>query len=89
MTDKAWYCYLARCRDDSLYAGTTTDLNRREEEHNQGKGAKYTRSRRPVTLVWWERFGTKSAALKREAEVKKWRKSRKEKLAMLHSKPMT
>ncbi|MDH3599927.1 MAG: GIY-YIG nuclease family protein, partial [Candidatus Tectomicrobia bacterium] len=51
MTDKAWYCYLARCRDDSLYAGTTTDLNRREEEHNQGKRAKYTRSRRPVTLA--------------------------------------
>jgi putative endonuclease len=89
MTDRTWYCYLVRCRDDSLYVGITTDLNRREEEHNEGRGARYTRSRRPVTLVWWEQFGTKSAALKREAEVKKWRKSRKEMLAMLHSDPMT
>lgn len=85
----AWYCYLARCRDGSLYAGMTTDLNRRAQERNEGKGAKYTRSRRPVTLVWWERFCTKSAALKREAEVKKWRKSRKEKLAVCHRETMT
>ena len=80
MSDRTWYCYLVRCRDHSLYAGITTDLNRREKAHNEGSGARYTRSRRPVRLVWWARFCTKSAALRREAEVKKWRKSRKEKL---------
>jgi putative endonuclease len=47
-------------------------------EHNAGRGAKYTRSRGPLTLVWWERCATQSAALQREAEVRTWRKSRKE-----------
>ena len=89
MSGERWYCYLARCRDDSLYAGITTDLKRRAKEHNEGRGAKYTRSRRPVTLVWWERFVTKSAALKRESEVKKWRKLRKEKLTILHRESIT
>jgi predicted GIY-YIG superfamily endonuclease len=56
MTDTLWYCYLARCCDGSLYVGITTDLHRRMAEHNAGRGAKYTRSRRPVTLVWWERW---------------------------------
>ena len=78
MTDAQWYCYLARCGDGSLYAGVTTDLQRRMAEHNAGRGAKYTRSRRPVTLVWWERWATPSEALKREAEIRAWRKSRKE-----------
>jgi len=80
MTDAQWYCYLARCGDGSLYAGVTTDLQRRMAEHNAGRGAKYTRSRRPVTLVWWERWATPSEALKREAEIHAWRKSRKEAL---------
>ncbi len=78
MTDAQWYCYLARCSDGSLYAGVTTDLQRRMAEHNAGRGAKYTRSRRPITLVWWERWATPSEALKREAEIRAWRKSRKE-----------
>ena len=78
MPDTPWYCYLARCRDGSLYVGTTTDLHRRVAEHNAGRGARYTRSRRPITLVWWECCATRSAALKREAEVRTWRKSRKE-----------
>lgn len=66
------FFYLARCSDDSLYAGTCVDLKAREETHNAGKGAKYTRSRRPVTFVYHERFMTLSAARKREAEVKRW-----------------
>ena len=78
MTDARWYCYLARCGDGSLYVGVTTDLQRRSAEHNAGRGAKYTRSRRPITLVWWERWATPSEALKREAEIRAWRKSRKE-----------
>ena len=87
MHETTWYFYLARCRDDSLYAGITKDLKRRAAEHNEGTGAKYTRSRRPVTLVWWERFGSKSAAAKREAEVKKWGKSRKERLIRIRHVP--
>lgn len=66
------FFYLARCSDDSLYAGTCVDLKAREETHNAGKGAKYTRSRRPVTFVYSETFKTLSAARKREAEVKRW-----------------
>ena len=78
MTDALWYCYLIRCRDGSLYVGITTDLERRMAEHTAGRGARYTRSRRPLTLVWWECWATRSAALKREAEVRTWRKSPKE-----------
>jgi putative endonuclease len=80
MHETTWYFYLVRCRDGSLYAGITTDLHRRVGEHNQGMGARYTRSRRPVTLVWQEPFGSRAAASKREAEVKTWRKSQKENL---------
>jgi putative endonuclease len=80
MHETTWYFYLVRCRDGSLYAGITTDLHRRVGEHNEGVGAKYTRSRRPVRLVWQESFCSKSAASKRESEVKTWRKPRKENL---------
>lgn len=76
----AFYVYLLRCADGTLYTGCTTDLRRRERTHNAGRGAKYTRSRRPVTLVWWEEQPDKSAALRREAAVKKL--SRQEKLAL-------
>jgi putative endonuclease len=85
MPDTPWYCYLARCRDGSLYVGTTTDLHRRVAEHNAGQGARYTRSRRPITLVWWDACETRSAALKREAQVRSWRKHRKERLAASHT----
>ncbi len=73
-----YYFYLARCADSSLYAGFCTDLAAREAAHNSGRGAKYTRSRLPVRIVYHEEFGTRSEALKREAAVKKWRKERKE-----------
>lgn len=78
------YFYLARCADGSLYAGTCLDLQAREARHNAGTGAKYTRSRRPVTFVYSERFRTLSAARKREAEVKQW--SRVEKDQLLRTK---
>lgn len=75
------YAYLVRCADGTLYAGWTTDLARRVRDHNEGRGAKYTRSRRPVTLVYSEPFGTREEALRREAALK--RLSRSEKLALI------
>lgn len=75
--------YILRCYDGSLYTGWTTDLEHRVKAHNEGKGAKYTRSRRPVELVYHEEFETKSEALKREAAIK--RLSREEKLTLINS----
>lgn len=75
------YAYLVRCADGTLYAGWTTDLTRRVQAHNAGRGAKYTRSRRPVALVYYEAFGTREEALRREAALK--RLSRGEKLALI------
>lgn len=75
------YVYILKCLDGSLYTGWTTDLEHRMAAHNQGTGAKYTRSRRPVELVYHEVFETRSEALKREAAIK--RLSREEKLALI------
>jgi putative endonuclease len=72
-----WHVYLVRCRDGSLYAGITNDLAGRIEKHNSGKGAKYTRSRRPVELVWSEAKRNESYARKREAEIKKMNRQAK------------
>ena len=60
------YAYMVRCKDGSLYAGWTTDVERRVKCHNAGKGAKYTKSRLPVELVYYETFETKEEAMKRE-----------------------
>ena len=78
-----WFVYLVRCADDSLYAGITTDINRRVAEHNSGGGlgARYTRGRGPVTLAYFEPAGSRSEAARREREVKKM--SRAEKLALI------
>lgn len=75
------YTYLVRCSDDSLYAGWTNDIEKRLKAHNDGTGAKYTKSRRPVTLAYFERFETKSEAMKREVALKKMTHQQKEKLA--------
>src|SRR5262249_4413843 len=72
--------YLLRCKDGSIYAGITTDLSRRLTQHNSGKGAAYTRSRRPVALVYDEASTDRSAALRREAALR--RLSRAQKLAL-------
>jgi putative endonuclease len=80
------YFYLARCSDGSLYAGTCLDLKSREAKHNDGTGAKYTRSRRPVAIIHHERFKTLSAARKREAQVKRFSRADKESLLM-HAEP--
>ncbi|MEI6235966.1 MAG: GIY-YIG nuclease family protein [Planctomycetota bacterium] len=76
-----WFVYLARCADGTLYCGVTTDLKRRFSEHNGSpKGARYTRSRRPVVLAWHQKKLTRSAALKREYAVKQLSRGEKEKL---------
>lgn len=75
------YVYFARCADGSLYAGTCVNVAEREAKHNDGTGAKYTRSRRPVKMVYVEKYETLSEARKREAAVK--RMSRAEKNALI------
>lgn len=76
-----YYVYLLECADKTLYCGYTDNLEKRLKTHNAGKGAKYTRARLPVKLLYSETFTEKSEALKREAQIKKL--SRKEKLALL------
>ncbi len=75
-----WYLYILRLADDSLYTGITTDVDRRVEEHREGDGSKYVRSRLPCELVYTEELDGRSEALKREAEIKSWRKEKKEEL---------
>lgn len=75
------YVYMLRCSDGSFYSGYTTDPVRREREHNTGRGAKYTRSRRPVELVYTEKLDDRSSALRREAALKKLSHPEKERLA--------
>ncbi len=67
---RAWHVYLVRCADGTLYTGITTDLDHRMEAHNAGKGAKYTRARLPVRLVWTEAAKNEGAARRREYEVR-------------------
>ena len=78
--EQNWYLYILRCGDGSLYTGITTDVPRRLEAHRQGKGAKYTRGRGPLTLCHAELCGTHSEALKRELAVKALPKGEKERL---------
>lgn len=77
------FVYLLRCRDGSLYCGWTDDLEQRLTKHNSGKGARYTRSRLPVTLVWSEELADRSAALRREIAVKRLTRAQKLVLAGL------
>lgn len=72
-----WTVYILRCVDGSLYTGITTNVEERIKKHNLGKGAAYTRSHRPVILVWQEVATSESAARKREAEIKGWTRQRK------------
>ncbi|MGF6375302.1 putative endonuclease [Clostridiales Family XIII bacterium PM5-7] len=76
------YTYMVRCADNSLYTGWTNDLEKRIADHNQKKGAKYTKPRLPVELVYVEIFDTKIEAMKREAAIKKLTKMKKEQLVM-------
>lgn len=81
------FVYLARCSDDSLYTGTCIDLKAREETHNEGKGAKYTRSRLPIRFVYHEECRTLGEARSREAQIKKM--LREEKVTLIETKKAT
>lgn len=74
------YTYLLKCSDGTLYCGWTNELKKRLQAHNDGKGAKYTRGRRPVELVYHEEYKTKQEAMKREVEIKRLSRNEKEKL---------
>lgn len=76
-----WYVYILRCGDNTLYCGITPDIEKRLEQHRTGKGAKYTRGRGPLELVYTEELATHSDALKREIAIK--RLTRPEKLALI------
>jgi len=75
-----WTVYILRCKDSTLYTGITIDLERRVKQHNDGKGSKYTYSRRPVTVVYKENKMGRANALVREAEIKHYSKDKKEQL---------
>ena len=77
------YTYIVRCSDGSLYTGWTNDLEKRIRAHNDGKGAKYTKYRRPVILEYYEEFQTKEEAMRREWEIKQM--NREEKLRMIRA----
>ena len=74
------YTYILWCTDGTYYCGWTNNLDRRLKAHNEGKGAKYTRSRRPVALVYYEAFSTKEEAMRREYEIKQLPRKKKEEL---------
>ncbi len=80
MSEQIWYLYLIRCRGNTLYCGITTDVEKRFQAHSEGRGAKYTRGRGPLELVYREICGDHSAALKREIEIKKLTRQQKEAL---------
>lgn len=71
------YTYILKCNDDTLYTGWTNNLEKRIKDHNDGKGAKYTKTRRPVELVYYEKFETKEEAMKREYAIKQLTRAEK------------
>jgi putative endonuclease len=83
----AYFCYIVQCQDKTYYTGWTTDPQRRTKQHNKGTGAKYTRTHRPVTLVYFEELPGRSEAMKREYAIKAM--SRKRKVALIQSHPIS
>jgi putative endonuclease len=83
---KVNYTYIVECKDKTLYTGWTNNIEKRILDHNNGKGAKYTKGRRPVTLVYLEEYETKQDAMKREYYLKKLKKEEKYKLIEEYSK---
>ena len=74
---QSWYVYIAKCRDGTLYTGSTNRLESRIQDHNRGKGGRYTKYRRPMKLLYVQGFEDRSSAMKREAQIKGWRRSKK------------
>ena len=72
-----WQGYILQCENGSLYTGISNNLKKRFSEHKNGKGGKYTRSHKPVKLVYKDQFNTHSEALKKEAEIKSWTREKK------------
>ncbi len=85
LDDSICYTYILECSDHTLYTGWTNDLPKRIKTHNTGKGARYTRGRLPVTLVYCEKFTTKQDAMKREIAIKKLSRQQKLQLIAKHS----
>ena len=79
--DREWFFYMLRCKDDSIYSGIALDVADRLKKHNNGTGARYTAVHRPAVLIYWERFNSISEAMRRETQVKKLPRSKKEQLA--------
>ena len=76
--ENTWHLYILRCKDGTLYTGITTDVEKRFHTHQSGKGAKYTRGRRPLELIYRENCGSHSDALKREIEIKRLSREQKQ-----------
>ena len=85
----AFYCYILECSDGTFYTGWTTDPARREKEHNTGRGARYTRTRRPVRMVYQEELPDKISALKRELAIKAMSRQRKARLIAASGEKLT
>ncbi|MBP5303562.1 MAG: GIY-YIG nuclease family protein [Clostridia bacterium] len=81
------FVYMVKCADNTLYTGYTNDLQKRIKAHNEGQGAKYTKARRPVTLVYAETFDNKSDALKREYAIKQLSRQEKDRLVASFKTP--
>ena len=82
--EKPWFVYIVECNDGSLYTGITNDLERRQQQHNEGTASRYTRSRRPVVMRYRECCGTRSEALIRECSLKLLSRKQKETLVKIH-----
>ena len=80
-----FFCYILECADGTFYTGWTTDPPRREKQHNAGRGAKYTRDRRPVKLIYVEELPSRTDAMKREFAIKALKREQKRKLAQKNS----
>ncbi len=78
--EQTWFLYIVRCQGDVLYTGITNDVEKRVERHNKGRGSKFTAGRKPVDLVYVEKNLSQRSARIREAEIKKWRREKKEEL---------
>jgi putative endonuclease len=75
-----WFIYILLCEDGSYYTGSTNDVEKRFKDHLENRGARYTKSHKPVKIIYKEKFTSKSEALKREAEIKSWPRKKKENL---------
>lgn len=84
---ETYFTYIALCNDKSLYTGITNDIQKREARHNAGYGSIYTRSRRPIKIIYFEECKTRQEACKREYEIKSW--TRKNKIALINKKSKT